>query len=79
MTQEDIKSIEDISGTRGFRVLEASIKAKLEKLDSVREINPDALVAEQALGRKLASEVLVEFLEELNFTVSTKAVKNTYE
>jgi len=79
MTNEEIKSIQDIQGTAGFRVIRFLVQEKMNKLDSVREINRDGLVAEQALARQLAYEVLEKFLNELQIFPTNKEVRRTYE
>ena len=80
MTNEEQKAIEDIQGTAGFRVIKASVEAKLKKVESVMGIDKNALVAEQALSRQLTYEVLREFLNELGLiTPLEKELRRTYE
>jgi hypothetical protein len=80
MTSEEIKAIEEIQGTGGFRVIQSLVEAKLKKLESVMGIKRDALVAEQALARQLAFEALKEFLSDLQLTSPPeKDSRNTYE
>lgn len=79
MTNEDLKAIQDIQGTAGFRVIRFLIQEKINKLESVMGINRDGLIAEQALGRQLAYETLTEFLNELQIFPTNKEVRRTYE
>ena len=80
MTQDEIKALEDIQGTAGFRVIQFAVEAKIKKIESVMGINKEGLVAEQALARQLAVEVLTEFLSELKLTTPLeKEVRRTYE
>jgi hypothetical protein len=80
MTTEEIKSIEEIQGTGGFRVLQFSVEDKLKRLDSVMEINKNELVAEQTIARQLAYEVLKEFFSELKLSSPlSKETRKTFE
>ena len=80
MTPQDLRSIEDIKGTAGFRVIEALLLQKMNTLESVMSINKDGLIAEQTLGRQLAFETLSDFLKEINLLKpSEKEKRNTYE
>jgi hypothetical protein len=80
MTQEEQKALSDLQGLGGFRVMQKLITDKMLKLESVRGISKDRLVAEQALARQLAYEVLSEFLSEINLSPkSDKETRRTYE
>lgn len=80
MTTEEIKSIEDLQGTAGFRVMKFLIENKIKKLNSVSEIVRDGMVAEQAIARQLAVEVLKEFLSDMGLvTKSQNELRKTYE
>lgn len=79
MNSEDLKLIEEIKITGGFRVMEKLIKEKMWKLDSVREIQKDGLVAEQTLARQLSYEVLSSFLNEIGLFSPNKETRRTYE
>lgn len=80
MTNEEIKAIEEIQGTGGFRVIVTSVENKLKKVRDVMFIDRNNLVAEQALARQLAVEVLTDFLSELKLTSPLeKSTKRTYE
>ena len=80
MNTKEIQAIEEIQGIGGFRVLQASVEAKLNSVKDVMNVKRDGLVAEQTLGRQLAYEVLKEFLSELKLTSSPpKEGNKTYE
>lgn len=79
MTTEEIKAIQEIQGTGGFRVIQSLAQQKIDKADSVRRINKEGMVAEQALARQLVVELLTEFLEEINLQSSNREAKRTYE
>lgn len=81
MTTEEIKSIEDIQGTGGFRVIQYLISEKMKELESVNgiDLHSASSVGEQALARKLACELLTKFLIEINLSSPTKVTRRTYE
>lgn len=79
MTNEEMKSIQEIQGTGGFRVIEHLVTEKMKNLESVMGINKDRLVAEQALARQLSVELLKEFLSEINLLSVSKETRKTYE
>jgi len=80
MTKEQQEIIESIEGTAGIRVLRELISEELKKLDSVREINKNGYVAEQAIGRQLAYELLEKFLSEIKLiNPVNKETRKTYE
>ena len=79
MTDNDIKALQEIQGSGGFRVMEFLIKEKMKKLESVMGVDKNGLVAEQTLGRQLAYEVLSEFLKEINLSPKSEKQSNTYE
>lgn len=79
MTTEEIKSIQEIQGTAGFRMIKFLAEEKIKKLSDVMQINKDGFVAEQALARQLAVETLREFLGELTLTIKPKETNKTYE
>ena len=75
MTQNDIKAIQEIQGTGGFRVIEFICSEKIKKLDSVLDVT----TLEEALGRKYAVTLLKELLEDLNLNPKPQGEKRTYE
>jgi len=80
MTAKELEHIKEIEGTAGFRIIVFTVSEKMKKLDSVRGIVKDGLVAEQALARQLAYEILEEFLSDLNLISKPEKVTNkTYE
>ena len=80
MTNDDIRAIEEIQGTAGFRVIQSLVEKKLEGVKDVNNIKPDGLVAEQTIARQLAYEVLKAFLSDLKLTSPLpKDSKKTYE
>jgi hypothetical protein len=80
MTSEEIKAVEDIQGTAGFRVITSLVEKKLESVKDVMNVDRRALVAEQTLARQLTYEVLKEFLSDLRLTSPLpKEDRRTYE
>lgn len=80
MNNEEIKHIQDIQGTAGFRVMQYEVGELMKKLDSVRQVNRDGLVAEQTLARQLAYEILEKFLQTINLQASPERdTRRTYE
>lgn len=80
MTNEELKGIEDIQGTLGYRVIVNEAQKMIAKADSVRDIKKEGLVEEQTLARQLVVELLEKFLSEINLSPkSEKETKKTYE
>ncbi len=80
MTAEEIKHIQDIQGTAGFRVIQYEAKQMLEKMKDITTVDKNDLVAEQTLGRQLLYEVLEKFLSDINLTSKTEnTTRRTYE
>ncbi len=80
MTAEEIKHIQDIQGTAGFRVIQYEAQQMLKKAESVREIKKDGLVSEQTLARILVVELLEKFLSDINLLpTGEKETRRTYE
>ncbi len=80
MTPQEVKAIEEIRGTGGFRVIQSLAEDMLAKAKDVTLINRDAMVAEQAIARQLTYEVLKQFLSELKLTSPPiKETKKTFE
>lgn len=82
MTQDEIKAIEEIKGTGGFRVMESLMRTKLDKLDSVSTVDENIGGNLEAifLAKQYAVRILNEFLSEINLISKPKGeTKRTYE
>lgn len=82
MTNEEAKSLNEIRGTGGYRVIEQALKHALESLNRVSDIDDDSQtpIEVQALGRKYAIIAIEDVLEKINvgFKPETERSK-TYE
>lgn len=81
MTPEEIKGLQDIQGTLGYRVIQAILDKRLTELDSVTNIDPDKPNIEaKAIGRALAVKWCKDIKSEINLsTPSDRDIKRTYE
>ena len=81
MTEEEKKSLMEIQGTPGFRVLEYIIKNKIEDLKDVTNIDVKTPLAinVQTLANQKSVKFLQEFLYDLGFVSTVKESKRTYE
>ena len=68
ITENDKSAIHDIQGTGGFRVIEFLLNKKIEELDKCTNIDESLTtsIEGQALGRKLAVNLLKEFLSDIH-------------
>lgn len=82
MTSEQVKAIQDIQGTAGFRVIEYLIQQKMKELDSVSDIDgrSETRAGIQALAKSKAVKLLKDFISDLQLNpVSEKETRKTYE
>ena len=82
MTKEEIKSIQDIQGSAGFRVIVALLVNRVDELNKVSEIDLDKPNIEaKVIGRSLAVKWCQEIINEINLNPNSNmnSVKRTYE
>jgi len=82
MTNEDIKAIQEIQGTAGFRVIQYLAEQKLDKLDRVSTLgtSSNTELDFSAAARRDAVLYLMEFLKEINLLPKEeKEKRRTYE
>lgn len=81
MTTEEIKAIQDIQGTAGFRVIESLLVKSIAELDSVSKIDLDKPNIEaKAVGRSLAVKWCTDIKNEINLSViPEKNKRRTHE
>lgn len=82
MTNDERKSIEDIQGTGGFRVIQSLVQKKINELDTVKDLDITANISieHQAWAKKVSVEWLEKFLEEINLLPKeAKETRRTYE
>jgi len=82
MTSEEIQAIDEIKGTKGFRVIEDLVYKQLDKLDRVStlDLSSNNHLESSALARREAVKFLTEFLSEINLiTKPDKNRRRTYE
>jgi len=82
MTSEEIKSIEEIRGTAGFRVIQFYLNKRIEELKSVMDLDKSSQihVGIQALAKQKAVQLLTDFLSDLNINYKPQEeVRKTYE
>lgn len=81
MTQDEIKAIEEIKGTAGFRVIEFILQQALDKLDSISDMDFDQPNIEaKAIGRGLAVKWCKDISEQINLSAKAERDnKRTYE
>ena len=81
MRPDEIKSIEEIKGTPGFRVIEHYLNKKILELDSVSDIDlkSETRAGVQAIAKNKAVKVLKEFANELTFSPVQREMNRTFE
>lgn len=82
MTNEELKKVQEIQGTAGFRIMQSLIAQKLDQLDRVSTLDytSDAALDYSARARQETVKFLSEFLKEINLIPKEeKETKRTYE
>lgn len=81
MTNDERSILQEIQGSRGWKLIELLIQKKVDSLDSVMDIDgrSEARAGIEALARKKAVLLLREFLNDMGLTQSLKDTNQTYE
>jgi len=82
MTSDELKAIDEIRGTAGFRVIEYYLNKRIDELKSVMGLDGTSQihVGIQALAKQKATQLLIDFLSDLNINYKPQEeVRKTYE
>jgi len=81
MTEEERQLIQEIHGSRGWKLVEHIIERKWKEIDTVQDLDVRSIdkAGVEALARKKSVLFLKEFLAEIGFSKSLKDTNQTYE
>lgn len=79
MTQEELKTLQELNGSPHYELLKKAILEKLEELKDITLLNEEFDIAIQALGRKYAYQNLSSFLDLIGIPPTTRKIDKTYE